>query len=58
MHVDAPVADLVVDELLLEQGGLLKAGEPEEKKDDDNQEVSQESNLRTALPLTQLSDLR
>ena len=58
MHVDAPVADLVVDELLLEQGGLLKAGEPEEKKGDDNQEVSQESNLRTALPLTQLSDLR
>ena len=58
MHVDAPVADLVVDVLLLEQGGLLKAGEPEEKKDDDNQEVSQESNLRTALPLTQLSDLR
>ena len=58
MHVDAPVADLVVDVLLLEQGGLLKAGEPEEKKDDDNQEVNQESNLRTALPLTQLSDLR
>ena len=58
MHVDAPVADLVVDEPLLEQGGLLKAGEPEEEKDDDNQEVSQESNLRTALPLTQLSDLR
>ena len=58
MHVDAPVADLVVDESLLEEGGLLKAGEPEEKKDDDNQEVNQESNLRTALPLTQLSDLR
>ena len=58
MHVDAPVADLVVDVFLLEQGGLLKAGEPEEKKDDDNQEVSQQSNLRTALPLTQLSDLR
>ena len=58
MHVDAPVADLVVDVFLLEQGGLLKAGEPEEKKDDDNQEVNQESNLRTALPLTQLSDLR
>ena len=58
MHVDAPVADLVVDEPLLEEGGLLKAGEPEEKNDDDNQEVIQENNLSTALPLIQLSDLR
>ena len=30
MHVDAPVADLVVDEPLLEEGGLLQAGEPED----------------------------
>ena len=31
MHVDAPVADLVVDEPLLEEGGLLEAGEPEDR---------------------------
>ena len=31
MHVDPPVADLVVDEPLLEEGGLLEAGEPEDR---------------------------
>ena len=31
MHVDAPVADLVVDEPLLEDGGLLEAGKPEDR---------------------------
>ena len=30
MHVDAPVSDLVMDEPLLEDGGLLKAGKPED----------------------------
>ena len=30
MHVDAPVADLVMDEPLLEDGGLLKTGKPED----------------------------
>ena len=32
MHIDAPVADLVVDEPLLEEGGLLEAREPEHRK--------------------------
>ena len=31
MYVDAPVANLVMDEPLLEDGGLLEAGEPQHR---------------------------
>ena len=64
MHVDAPVADLVVDEPLLEQGGLLQAGKPDHRKyqsqkyEKYSREICYFGNLRTALPLTQLRDLR